>query len=225
MSRSEREEPTGKAAQVIGAARDAFLVQGYDAVSMDEVAKRAGVAKQTVYSYYPSKDALFLAVVERERQSLDEILEAQPITTPAEALAGLRESGLQLLEFLLSPSLRSLLGAIVAATHRFPSLGTSIYEGVQRRQAQLASIIRKAVDANALKADDPRVAAEQFTALIRGELFLRCLFEPSYSPSRTEMLRQVDQAVDCFLAKHGMPLARPRPDRAKSRSKPSKGPS
>ena len=50
-SEFEWTEPTGKAGKVICAARDAFMQQGYDAVSMDEIAKRAGVAKQTVYSH------------------------------------------------------------------------------------------------------------------------------------------------------------------------------
>ena len=53
-----------KAQLIIAAAREAFLEKGYDGVSMDEVANRAGVAKQTVYARYASKDALFLAVVE-----------------------------------------------------------------------------------------------------------------------------------------------------------------
>ena len=53
-----------KAQLIICAAREAFLEKGYDGVSMDEVASRAGVAKQTVYARYTSKDALFLAVVE-----------------------------------------------------------------------------------------------------------------------------------------------------------------
>jgi AcrR family transcriptional regulator len=53
-----------KSQLIICAAREAFLEKGYDGVSMDEVANRAGVAKQTVYARYASKDALFLAVVD-----------------------------------------------------------------------------------------------------------------------------------------------------------------
>ena len=56
-----------KAQLIICAAREAFLEKGYDGVSMDKVASRAGVAKQTVYARYTSKDALFLAVVESLR--------------------------------------------------------------------------------------------------------------------------------------------------------------
>ena len=66
-----------KAQRIIAAAREAFLEQGYDGVSMDEVAKRAGVAKQTVYAHYASKDALFLAVIDSVKGKVLSV-----ITTP-----------------------------------------------------------------------------------------------------------------------------------------------
>jgi TetR/AcrR family transcriptional repressor of mexJK operon len=221
LSRSEQAEPIGKAAQIIGAARDAFFEQGYDAVSMDEVAKRAGVAKQTVYSHYPSKDALFLAVHERERERFDSVLQAAPIATPDAARDRLREVGLELLELLLSPSLRALLRVTVMAAHRFPSLGKSIFEGgIQQRLDQLVDIFRRAVEDGVLRADDARIAAEQFTDLVRGQLFFHCLFDPSFNPSGAAKRRQVEQAVDCFLAKYGVVAAGQLP--ASSRGKQRK---
>lgn len=210
MNLRERQEPAGKAARIIEAARDAFLEQGYDAISMDEIARRAGVAKQTVYSHFPGKDALFLAVHERERRQFDRLLEARPMERPEEARAALSEKGMELLEVLLSASLRALLRVSVAAAHRFPSLGKSIYEGgVKQREVQLAGIFERAVAAGALRADDAGLAAEHFTALVRGELFLHCLFDPSFTPSRAEMERQVAEAVDCFLVKYGVEAGKP----------------
>jgi TetR/AcrR family transcriptional repressor of mexJK operon len=44
-----------------------FLEQGYAATSMDAVASKAGVTKQTVYRYYPSKEELFTTVMEKIR--------------------------------------------------------------------------------------------------------------------------------------------------------------
>jgi len=208
MNRPERTEPAGKAAKIIEAARDAFFEQGYDAISMDEVAKRAGVAKQTVYSYYSSKDALFAAVHARERESLQGVMEAPPIDTPDAVRSWLREIGLKLLEILLSPSFRALFRVTVAAAHRFPSLGKEIYEeGILPHQVQLTDLIRKAEEAGALQSDDPRVAAQQFLALMRGELYFHCIIDPSFEPSRAATLRQVEEAVDCFLAKYGTQTA------------------
>src|SRR6476660_2901884 len=58
-----REEAVGKAAIVLRAARRAFLAAGFGAVSMDAIAREAGVSKATVYAHFGSKEALFSAVV------------------------------------------------------------------------------------------------------------------------------------------------------------------
>lgn len=50
---------------IVMAAENLFLHQGYGASSMDQVAQKAGVTKQTVYRYYPSKNELFAAVMLR----------------------------------------------------------------------------------------------------------------------------------------------------------------
>jgi TetR/AcrR family transcriptional repressor of mexJK operon len=56
-----------KQATIVQATLNLFLEQGYAATSMDEVASQAGVTKQTVYRYYPSKEELFTAVMEKIR--------------------------------------------------------------------------------------------------------------------------------------------------------------
>jgi TetR/AcrR family transcriptional repressor of mexJK operon len=56
-----------KQATIVQAALDLFLEQGYAATSMDAVASQSGVTKQTVYRYYPSKEELFTAVMEKIR--------------------------------------------------------------------------------------------------------------------------------------------------------------
>jgi hypothetical protein len=48
-------------------------------------------------------------------------------------------------------------------------------------------------------------AAEQFLALVRGELHLHCLYDSSFRPSRTKIERQIDAGVDCFMARYGAP--------------------
>jgi len=50
---------------IVNAAAALFLQQGYGVTSMDQIAKKAGVTKQTVYRYYASKNELFAAVMQR----------------------------------------------------------------------------------------------------------------------------------------------------------------
>lgn len=54
---------TDKRDKLLDAARELFLRQGLRATSMEAIARAAGVAKPTLYAYFPDKDAVFLAIV------------------------------------------------------------------------------------------------------------------------------------------------------------------
>jgi TetR/AcrR family transcriptional regulator, mexJK operon transcriptional repressor len=170
-----------KAQLIICAAREAFLEKGYDGVSMDEVASRAGVAKQTVYARYASKDALFLAVVESlQGRMLSAISGAGslPIRDRLQQIAR------ELLDLVLDPSSLSLSRIALGASYRFPTLGHSIYGArINKLHAILADILEQAAKDGCLAVNNPTVAAEQFLALVRGELHLHCLYDPSFRPS------------------------------------------
>ena len=209
----------GKAAQIIAAAREAFLEQGYDGISVDEVAKRAGVAKQTVYARYASKDALFLAVVDSVQASMPS---AVSTTGPLAIRDRLQWIARQLLEVALEPSMLSLFRITLAVSHRFPTLGRSIYETrVKEAHAIIVEMIERAVKEGTLLVDDASVAAEQFFGLVRGELQFHCLLDPRFRPSRAQIKRQLDAAIDCFMARYGAPAAlrSSRRGRAKSAKK------
>ena len=192
-----------KAQLIICAARDAFLEKGYDGVSMDEVANRAGVAKQTVYARYASKDALFLAVVESVQGRM---LSAVSVGGPPAIRDRLHRIARELLDVVLDSSILSLSRIALGASYRFPTLGHSIYGArIKELHAVLADIIEQAAEEGCLLVDDPTVAAEQFLALIRGELHLHCLYDPSFRPSSAKIERQIDAGIDCFMARYGGP--------------------
>jgi TetR/AcrR family transcriptional repressor of mexJK operon len=190
-----------KAQRIIAAAREAFLEQGYDGVSMDEVAKRAGVAKQTVYAYYASKDALFLAVVDTVK---GRVLSAMTAPAPLAIRDRLQRIAREFLEVMLDPSTLSLLRIAMAASYRFPTLGRSIWvSDVNESHSALADVIERAAKDGTLAVDDAALAAGQFLALVKGELHLHCLLDPSFRPPPAPIERQVEGAVDCFMARYG----------------------
>ena len=196
-----------KSQLIICAAREAFLEKGYDGVSMDEVANRAGVAKQTVYARYASKDALFLAVVESLQGRM---LSAVSATAPLPIRDRLQQIARELLDLVLDPSSLSLSRIALGALYRFPTLGHSIYGArINKLHAILADIIEQATRDGSLMVDDPKVAAEQFLALIRGELHLHCLYDPSFRPARAKIERQIKAGIDCFMARYGAAAATP----------------
>ncbi len=65
-----REGSALKRGAILAAAREFFLVDGFERTSMDAIARTAGVSKRTVYDYYGDKRALLLAVVEQAAGSL-----------------------------------------------------------------------------------------------------------------------------------------------------------
>ena len=59
-------EDSVKRRQIVEGARVVFKALGFDAASMGEIARAAGVSKGTLYVYFKDKDELFQAIVEKE---------------------------------------------------------------------------------------------------------------------------------------------------------------
>jgi AcrR family transcriptional regulator len=70
--RSSRLPRPERRRQLLDAALEVFVSQGYHAAAMDEIAERAGVSKPVLYQHFPSKLELYLALLD---QSVDELLE------------------------------------------------------------------------------------------------------------------------------------------------------
>lgn len=94
-----RPKSTEKQQQILASASSLFLQQGFTATSMDTVAKHAGVSKQTVYSHYKNKDALFTAVIaiKCHEYRLDEQQLLHPEKNVEEVLSLLGEQFVRLL--------------------------------------------------------------------------------------------------------------------------------
>ncbi|GAA4240839.1 TetR/AcrR family transcriptional regulator [Actinomadura meridiana] len=68
--------------QLLGAAQEVFVAQGYHAAAMDEIAERAGVSKPVLYQHFPGKLELYLALLDEHAEALVKIVrEALASTT------------------------------------------------------------------------------------------------------------------------------------------------
>jgi TetR/AcrR family transcriptional repressor of mexJK operon len=120
----------------------------------------------------------------------------------------LQQIARELLDLVLDPSTLSLSRIALGASYRFPTLGHSIYGArINKLHAVLADIFEQAAKDGCLVVNNTTVAAEQFLALVRGELHLHCLYDPSFRPSRVKIERQIDAGVDCFMARYGASAA------------------
>jgi AcrR family transcriptional regulator len=71
--RGTRLPRSARRTQLLGAAREVFVAQGYHAAAMDDIAERAGVSKPVLYQHFPGKRELYLALLQLHS---DELLDA-----------------------------------------------------------------------------------------------------------------------------------------------------
>jgi AcrR family transcriptional regulator len=68
--------------QLLGAAQEVFVAQGYHAAAMDEIAERAGVSKPVLYQHFPGKLELYLALLDEHAENLVQRVREALASTP-----------------------------------------------------------------------------------------------------------------------------------------------
>jgi TetR/AcrR family transcriptional repressor of mexJK operon len=151
------------------AAIGAFLARGYDGTTMEEIAARAGVSKQTVYKHFTDKQHLFADIVLSTTDDMGALIgmiaERLPATTDlAGDLAHLAET---FLVALMQPRVLRLRRLVITSADRFPEISSAWYEqGFERVLAALARSFRALADRGLLAVDDSSAAAEHFVGML-----------------------------------------------------------
>ena len=195
--------PTEKAESILAAAQRTFLAGGFGAVSMDAIAREAGASKATLYAYFSSKEELFGAVVAREGERYFRGFSAGELD-PREVEASLTEIARRFLALVLSPDAIAVNRITIAEAMRFPQLGEVFWRaGPERSRTQIEGFLRRAVEAGTLDIADFRRAAEQFIALLRGDIHLRQMLRLDKPPTAAELDAAAKGAVATFLRAFG----------------------
>ena len=179
--------------RVLRAATTSFLARGY-ASSVDDIARRAGVAKQTVYAHFPNKDALFKEVAHDLTRRVLVELESEP----HDLRAGLVRFAIAYRERVLSAQGIATFRTVVPEIQRFRALAKSMYAASAGEMArQLADYLGRAMDVGRLRRDEPRFAAELLLGMLVGHDRIKRLFGVIDHNGSDE--RRSAQIVDCFL--------------------------
>lgn len=185
------ETPYGTRQRLLQAACAAFREEGYQ-VSIDRIAARAQVARQTLYNHFHSKDELFGEVVRHSVQSVLVTLEGN-----GDLRTTLLSFGDAYRERLLSPTGLAIFRTMVAEAPRFPELARQFFhQGPQTTRKRLANYLAQAMATGQLRRDDPDFAAEMLTAMLIDLDRLRGLID-----LQAELLEPTKTArvIDCFL--------------------------
>lgn len=140
--------------------------RGFANFTMEGVAEAAGVAKSTVYRYWPSRLALLRDALDGLNRQPEVALEAGPARARIERL--LEHLAAALADSLLS----ACIPALVEAAEHHPEVAEFLHQYSDRRRSALTSVIRKGVEAGELPAHlDPELAA----LALSGPIFYRRL--------------------------------------------------
>ncbi|MBP0940852.1 TetR/AcrR family transcriptional regulator [Pseudomonas alliivorans] len=188
---------------IIDAAASVFLEMGYERTSMNEVTKRMGGSKATIYSYFPSKEDLFIAVVDRHAtahlaEAVSELATYSDKTRDLRAL--LSRFGERMLAVLINDNTALAVYRMVVAESGRSEIGMMFYESGPRQCMQtISTLMAQAMQNGQLRKTDPELAALQLTALLTAETEIR-LYQQSPQPLGCEQIRtMVDRAVETFL--------------------------
>jgi AcrR family transcriptional regulator len=200
LAQGPADEDSSKRRQIVEGARQVFMAQGFDAASMGEIARVAGVSKGTLYVYFKSKEELFEAIVGLQcRAQAEQIFNLDPEDHDVEGV--LTRLGVAFVRFLCRPGGAPPLRTVIAIAERMPELGRRFYEtGPAVGAAQLASYLKAQVAAGVLKIEDCEIAAAQFLDACLATVFKPILFNfgPTPTPERIDYVVKI--AVRVFLA-------------------------
>ncbi len=200
---SERREETGagqdpqKRRQILAGARKVFLKHGFDATSMNDIARVAGVSKGTLYVYFESKERLFTSLMHDERSQQD----FAPNPADHDVAAVLAQLGRNLVTFLTAPHVIRAKRTVMAIIDRMPEVAADFYcEGPALCIGELTRYLEAQVKAGVLDIEDCGLAAHQFGELAQAGLIKPLLYGTIPTPTPEKIAYTVDSAVRVFLA-------------------------
>jgi len=198
-----RVKTEAKREAILDAASKVFLEAGFEGASMAEIAKMTGGSKATLYSYFKSKEELFVDVIHRAaHQQLDPLVEA--LNQDNDNLPkAMQTFGEQMLAFMCSaPTIQSR--RVVIAESGRSDIGRRFHEqGPKQGMQKVADFLSKQMDLGKLKRSDPLLAALQLAALLECETVFPLMLgiEEEMSPARIQ--QAVKRALQTFFAAHG----------------------
>jgi AcrR family transcriptional regulator len=213
MTAESGAEPTGgagrfaagedpiKRGQIMDGAHRVFMKLGYDAASMNDVTREAGVSKGTIYVYFQNKEELFSALIQRAKGQFAESVR-ELLAQHADPEEGLRAFGhifvRQIFESEMIPAMRILLGVV----DRMPTLCQNFFaSSPNNARTVLKQYLASHVEAGYFEIEDTELAAIQYIELVTGAFMKGRLFnEITKQPSAQEVNRVIESGLAVFMA-------------------------
>jgi TetR/AcrR family transcriptional regulator, mexJK operon transcriptional repressor len=183
----------------VDAARQAFFSSGYGGTSMSAISAKVGGSKTTLWTYFPSKQDLFAAVVDDLVERYGRALEVE-LDPEGDVREELCRFGTALLETLHSEPIVDMHRLLFAEAGRFPELAAMMYaRGPARGKARLQSFFEEAMRRGTLRKGDAAAASELFPGMLQTGSAQKHLLGLIGRPSAADLAEEAGQAVETFL--------------------------
>ena len=193
-SKAGRPKSAEKCKQILTSAGELFLTSGFSGCSMEMVAKHSGVSKQTVYSHFNNKEALFLAVIEEkcaEYQLDDRHLEVADISL----LQVLRERGLQIVKLLHDEQVIAIYRVIIGEVNSNPRVAELLYQAGPKHSLEYLAKCFIKFTKQPITDEFADTCAVTFSSLLKSELHIKSILGLDFALSDTEQIAHVEFAI------------------------------
>jgi AcrR family transcriptional regulator len=195
---------------IIEKAREVFQEEGFDRASMSEIAARVGGSKATLYSYFKSKEELFVAVMKGSTE-VGNVYKpfADPSLPKVSSFEDLREIlqayGLHYVRLQTSENALAVRRSLIAQGDR-SDMGKVAFEGGPlQNYMMVATFLERMMREGYLRQEVPWVALGHLIHLLESGLILPRLIGVIKSITPEMINDAVPRAIDVFLRGYGMP--------------------
>ena len=184
--------------RLIQAAEDVFIERGYGLATMDDVSRRAGMSKKTIYQLFATKQALFEALLAQYIEHLMMPIRADDGTRSPRAV--LEEFLTQLARFVLSPRQVAMNRLVISEALRTPELAQSFMrQAVDRGRGTLIQWFERQHERGALYIEDADEATSMLCGFVISEPQMRLLYAYDAPPTWAMIDRRVKRGLDIFF--------------------------
>ena len=182
---------------ILDAALKVFAAAGYTGASMDAVAAEAGVTKPTLYSYFPSKESLFQAMMLGKRDVMLDVFEHP---SDQGMVADLLVFAWAYADTVMRPEMLALARLIIGEVQRFPEIGRAYQaSGPDHLLRGIMRYLDGQRRAGRLDFEDAELAAQDLWGLILSAPRTQALYMPDAQPDRATLQRYILNGLRVFL--------------------------
>ena len=207
----------GKRQAILDTAYRLFRTQGFDKTSVAEITAAVGGSKATIYSYFHSKEELFVEcmMAAAQKYMAGTVKHLEPWS--ADPAAALVEFGRSFLAFICSPEQLEVRRLMIAeAAHA--GTGKLFFDKIAVLRAHVSAFMSACMASGTLRREDPDLAADHLGALLEAEILEPLLLHVREgSPREKEITLAAERAVAAFLRAYAPAAQQMKPLRTRAR--------